>query len=285
MPGGRGRPVAGGQPGAPEAAVTVLQAELTDCGVTSSWIRAVDEGTAMLVAGKQIVLCCDGCFWWATGRFGRAGLSRLSTPPVTRSAPRGALPAARPEIQAAGPRGPGDLVRVHGQGRNWRMTWLPDREECSRMTETSRTPSPGVSLSQRGRSVRPGSTPRRRSVRVPRPPADLPGYDLKPDPLAAGSSASALIQGLRDYRIWAGEVSFRAIAARSGQRASASAISAALGDAALGRGELPRLRVVTAVIEGCGGDEEDQAAWTTAWRLLQLTRPSQAGPPPRAVPG
>jgi|SRR5450755_5147183 hypothetical protein len=157
------------------------------------------------------------------------------------------------------------------------------------MTETSRTPPPGVALSRRMPGMppgqRPGSAPRRRSVRVPRPPADAPGYDLKPDPLAARSSAAALIQGLRDYRIWAGEVSFRAIAARSGQRASASAVCTALGDAALGRGEVPRLAVVTAVIAGCGGDEEDQAAWATAWRLLQLPRAGQARPPPRAVSG
>jgi hypothetical protein len=143
------------------------------------------------------------------------------------------------------------------------------------MTETSRTPPSGIALSQRMPGVppgqRPGSAPQRRGVRVPRPPADLPGYDLKPDPLAARSSAAALIQGLRDYRIWAGEVSFRAIAARSGQRASASAICTALGDAALGRDKLPRLQVVIALIEGCGGDEEDQAAWATAWRLGRVS--------------
>jgi hypothetical protein len=99
-------------------------------------------------------------------------------------------------------------------------------------------------------------------------PADLPGYNLKPDPMAARSAAD-LIRALRDYRVWAGDVSFRALARKSGQLASASAMCNALGDPALSRNELPRLSVVTAVVVGCGGTRDDQAAWATAWRLLR----------------
>ncbi|HUZ27182.1 MAG TPA: hypothetical protein VMV07_25815 [Streptosporangiaceae bacterium] len=31
--------------------------------------KVADERTTMLIAGRQIVLCRDHWFWWATGRF------------------------------------------------------------------------------------------------------------------------------------------------------------------------------------------------------------------------
>jgi hypothetical protein len=110
-------------------------------------------------------------------------------------------------------------------------------------------------------------------------PGDLPGYDLKPDPLSVGSVAD-LILTLRDYRVWAGDPSFRMMAARSGQLASASAICTALGEDALTSEVLPRLPVIMAVVAGCGGDQEDQEAWATAWRLLRLGRYPSAEPRP-----
>jgi len=53
----------------PVTAITLLRTALSDRGIASTRIKVVDAGTAMLVAGEQIVLCRDGCFWWATGRF------------------------------------------------------------------------------------------------------------------------------------------------------------------------------------------------------------------------
>jgi hypothetical protein len=68
-PGPHQQAAAGGNLPGPLTAAAMLQAALPGRGITSSRIKAVDQGTAMLVAGKRIVLCRDGCFWWATGRF------------------------------------------------------------------------------------------------------------------------------------------------------------------------------------------------------------------------
>jgi hypothetical protein len=118
--------------------------------------------------------------------------------------------------------------------------------------------------------------------RAPEPPADTEGLDLQPDPLTAATPAE-LAGMLRLYRKWAGQPSFRKMAAASGQAASASSLCTALG-----RDEMPRLDVVTAVIAGCGGDEERQRRWASAWRRIQLGRLDAApapGPPVlRAVP-
>jgi hypothetical protein len=116
--------------------------------------------------------------------------------------------------------------------------------------------------------------PRHRQADLLQQPIDLPGFNLKPDPLQARRPAD-LIQALREYRIWAGDISLRAMASRSGHVASASAICVALSDAAVARDELPRLSVLMAVIVGCGGDASDQAAWSTAWRLIRLGRSRQ----------
>lgn len=112
-----------------------------------------------------------------------------------------------------------------------------------------------------------------------RPPAaDAKGFSLKPDPLRV-TSAAELVEALNKWRIWAGDVSFRTMARESG-RASASAICTALG-----RTSLPGLQVVLAVVEGCGGTEQDRESWATAWRLLrsgQIT-PHVADPAPLHV--
>lgn len=52
----------------PVAAAALLRAALSDHGITSR-IKPVDTDTALLIAGEQIVLYHDGCFWWPTGRF------------------------------------------------------------------------------------------------------------------------------------------------------------------------------------------------------------------------
>ena len=60
---------AGGHLTDPVTAISRLRAALSDRDITSTWTKAVDERTTMLIAGRQIVLCRDQWFWWATGRF------------------------------------------------------------------------------------------------------------------------------------------------------------------------------------------------------------------------
>jgi hypothetical protein len=123
---------------------------------------------------------------------------------------------------------------------------------------------------------------------VRRPVSDIAGENLRPDP-APAQSPGELIEVLHQFRIWAGNPSYRNMAARSGQRAGGSTMWKAL------RGkELPaRLEVIDAIVEGSGGSEEDRQRFATAWRRLTLgsaagrTLPPQpprlhALPPPSA---
>jgi hypothetical protein len=96
-----------------------------------------------------------------------------------------------------------------------------------------------------------------------RPAEDEDGVDLRPDP-ARVTTAAEMGAALRAYRAWAGDPSFRTMAAASGQKAAASTICVAMG-----RDELPRLEVVIAVIAGCGGSQEELRRWATAWRRLR----------------
>jgi len=122
----------------------------------------------------------------------------------------------------------------------------------------------------------PAEAPKTEAPPLPCRPlaADAKGYSLKPDPLRV-TSAADLVAALNEWRIWAGDVSFRTMARNSGRRASASAMCTALGKPAL-----PNLQVVLAVIEGCGGTEEDMDNWATAWRLLRGGRITPHVPAP-----
>jgi len=108
-------------------------------------------------------------------------------------------------------------------------------------------------------------------IRVRRALPDVgAGYEgLRPDPRNASTSAE-LMGALRRFRTWGGNPSFRSMALRSGRRAGASTMCTVLGS-----DELPaRLDVIDAIIEGCGGSDEDRARFATAWRMLAL--PDQA---------
>jgi hypothetical protein len=95
-----------------------------------------------------------------------------------------------------------------------------------------------------------------------------------------------LIEALRQFRIWAGNPSWRRdMAARSGQRAGMSTMWKALRAK-----ELPlRLEVIDSIVEGCGGSEEDRRRFASAWRRLTMGNTSaEVSAPParlRAVPG
>lgn len=95
---------------------------------------------------------------------------------------------------------------------------------------------------------------------------DANGFDLKPDPLAATTEAQ-FIRALWDYKAWSGDPSWRAMAARAGQRVVHSTMYGAMHGSAL-----PKLEVVKAIISGCGGSDEDLRAFATAWRRLDSAR-------------
>jgi len=110
--------------------------------------------------------------------------------------------------------------------------------------------------------------------------SDADGHDLCPDPVGARTPAE-FMAALRRYRIWAGEPSFREMARLCRRKIGASTLCTALGS-----DKMPRLPVVLAVITGCGGSEEDQKQFATAWRELRFAQESgaqQALPPPRAL--
>jgi hypothetical protein len=111
-----------------------------------------------------------------------------------------------------------------------------------------------------------------------RPSADAEGFDLRPDPLQTRSPAE-FTAALRQYRAWSGDPSLREIAGRAGGRIAASTIWQALraGDA------IPRMEVVLAVVAGCGGSDEDQRRFVTAWRTIRLT--AAPAPPHNGKPG
>jgi hypothetical protein len=101
----------------------------------------------------------------------------------------------------------------------------------------------------------------------------LPDHNamLRPDPATAGGPVQ-FMELLRQFRTWAGQPSYRDMAARD-QRFTASALHAALK-----RDVLPRRHeMVDAIVAGCGGSDEDRRIWATAWRRLAMQ--SAAGVP------
>lgn len=97
---------------------------------------------------------------------------------------------------------------------------------------------------------------------------DAAGHDLRPDPLAA-TTATEFMESLRRYRLWCGQISYREMALRSGRTVAASTLCTAL------RGDrLPRQALVRTIVAACGGDEDDQRAWVTAWRRVAMSDPA-----------
>jgi hypothetical protein len=139
-------------------------------------------------------------------------------------------------------------------------------------------PSPGCS--RRSPRSRRTSPPRGPPLRPPGRMATPEGTTCGRTRLPAGRRATSSRRSAASVA-WAGDPSFRAMAARSGQRVAASTLCAALG-----KDELPRQEVVLAVIAGCGGQEEDVRRYATAWRRIRsgnFTEEAQGGTPLRAV--
>jgi len=109
-------------------------------------------------------------------------------------------------------------------------------------------------------ATRRGPAPR---PAIAEPVPDAGGLNLKPDPLGATTSAE-LVAALRRYRQWSGDPSFRAMAAGARQRVAHSTMYVALTGTSL-----PKLRVVLAIITGCGGGQDDQRAFASAWRRIR----------------
>ncbi|AQZ62953.1 unnamed protein product [[Actinomadura] parvosata subsp. kistnae] len=108
------------------------------------------------------------------------------------------------------------------------------------------------------------------------PPDDLPGHALKPDPLSARTPAE-FVGLMKQYRIWAGEPSYRELVRRSRKAFGASTLCQALNSA-----QLPPEKLVRAFIWACSGSEDDLQAWATTWRLLRMRHqrsPQEVLPP------
>jgi hypothetical protein len=136
-------------------------------------------------------------------------------------------------------------------------------------------------LDELDRLVSAGLDQRRGRHRLPpatAPVRDADGYDLKPDPLTA-QAAPELVSMLRKYREWAGSTPFRTMAARTRWEVAHSTMCVALRS-----DTLPALKVVMAIVAGCGGGDDDQQAFATAWRRISTgtgTGGSRCDPPPR----
>ena len=107
---------------------------------------------------------------------------------------------------------------------------------------------------------------RRERLALGSPAKDAAGHCLRPDPGYAQDSAE-FIEALRQFRIWAGNPSYRDMARACNGRPVASTMCRVIG-----RRELPaRLEVIEAIVTSCGGSEEDRERFATAWRRLTMS--------------
>ncbi|WP_412543897.1 tetratricopeptide repeat protein [Longispora sp. K20-0274] len=102
------------------------------------------------------------------------------------------------------------------------------------------------------------------------------------------TDANGYVHRLRALRLWAGDPSLRDLARRT--RLPHTTLADAL-DAR--RQRLPRLELVRALVEACGGSREQVARWERAWRDLRVaerrtpptTEAAGTAPRPGAAPG
>jgi hypothetical protein len=111
---------------------------------------------------------------------------------------------------------------------------------------------------------------RRQAEGIPVPAfPDSGPLSLRPNP-GAVRTADDFLQCLLAFRMWTGNRSLRQISELSGDRISASGARNILNG-----GDVPsRLEVVDAIIQGCGGSDEDRAAFAAAWRR-RYVRPTR----------
>jgi hypothetical protein len=103
---------------------------------------------------------------------------------------------------------------------------------------------------------------------------DTPGLDLCPDPGTAQTPAEYM-DAFRTYRLWAGNMSYRALESvirnQRGQHFSSSTLHAALTS-----NDLPALALVQAVITALGGGDAHQQMFASAWRRLTMSQQNGA---------
>jgi hypothetical protein len=93
----------------------------------------------------------------------------------------------------------------------------------------------------------------------------LRGHDFEPNPLAA-TTAAEFMAVLRDYRVWSGDPSWREMARRTGGVSHSTLYNA------MNRDTLPSLRLVRAIVVGCGGNDNDLQEFSAAWQRIQENR-------------
>jgi DNA-binding SARP family transcriptional activator len=104
-------------------------------------------------------------------------------------------------------------------------------------------------------------------ARAPASPVpDVPGRDLRPDPLTAETPAE-FVTALIKLRQWANNPPYRKMAELCGGTVASATICTAL---TRDKDKLPSQEVVLAVVAACGGGQEQERAWTTAWRQLEM---------------
>jgi hypothetical protein len=97
---------------------------------------------------------------------------------------------------------------------------------------------------------------------------DVTGFDLCPNPLTAKTAAD-LVRALSQFRLWAGEPSFRDMERRCEHKVAASTMCMALTC-----GKLPRMPVIHAILTACGASQEHHQAFATAWRKIRMNEVS-----------
>jgi hypothetical protein len=107
--------------------------------------------------------------------------------------------------------------------------------------------------------------------------ADAPGRAHFPDPKDITTPA-AYMDGLRRFRLWAGNPSLRRMQLECGGRPSASTLCKALQGY-----ELPSLEMVDAIIVGCGGRDEHRQAFASAWRRVAFSQQDENNKSPRSA--
>jgi hypothetical protein len=146
--------------------------------------------------------------------------------------------------------------------RNERVALEDERRDLQQLREHILTEQ--AALAERNQPAKRGRQTRRHPPGRAMPDLDA---DLKPDP-AEASNPAEFMECLRNYWDWAGNLSFRDIAAGAGQQISHTTIRQILkGDT------LPdRLRIIDVIVQGCGGSDEDRRMFATAWRRLRRKR-------------
>ena len=108
------------------------------------------------------------------------------------------------------------------------------------------------------------STPVAAPVERSRPLRDIDGYEHRPNPLHARTTAEFLLT-MRRYVVWAGDWSYRELEYLCGGAVKHSTFCQVLeGD------RLPRYVFLMAFVTACAGeDEAERRRWVTAWHRVR----------------